>query len=257
MPSVARHGQLNEKIMTHPSCNNCPLRQTPGFNSNTVEEVDFIQRFKQRERIINPGDAILRKDESSPELFTLLSGWAFRYHMLRDGRRQILNFLLPGDFIGLQEELEGKTPHGVEALTGCTLCVFPRKGLRELYREHPGLAYDLTWICSHEELIVDENLISVGRRTALERVAMLLVHLYRRAEASGLKTENGIPLPITQQHIADALGLSLVHTNKTLRRLHAAGLHELSGGYLKLGNVGAMQRLAEYQTLPRRPRPLI
>ncbi len=238
-------------------CRNCPLRALPGFRGNTDDEIRFIQQLRHSELKIPPGTGILVQGEQSGELFTLLSGWAFRYRMLSDGRRQILNFLLPGDFIGLQEELEGKTPHGVEALTDCRLCVFPRKGLRTLYREHPGLAYDVTWICSHEELIVDENLVSVGRRTAQERMAMLLLHLYRRAEEAGMKTPDGIPLPITQQHIADALGLSLVHTNKTLKRLRDAGLHELSGGYLKLGNVGALQRLAEYQTLPRRPRPLI
>lgn len=238
-------------------CRNCPLRALPGFKNNQDDEIRFIQDLRKDERVMESGAAILTEGEQSGELFTLRSGWAFRYRMLRDGRRQILNFLLPGDFIGLQEELEGRTPHGVEALTACTLCVFPRKGLRTLYQEHPGLAYDVTWICSHEELIVDENLVSVGRRTALERTAMLLLHLYRRAEESGLASAQGIPLPINQQHIADALGLSLVHTNKTLRRLREAGLHDINGGYLKIGNMGALQRLAEYRSLPRRPRPLI
>ena len=201
-------------------CLNCPLREQHAFASNSAEELAFIQQFKHNELKVAAGKSILRENEHCKELFTLLSGWAFRYRSLSDGRRQILSCLLPGDFIGLQQEVSSGAPHGVEALTACTLCTFPRDKLWALYRQHPGLGYDLTWISANQELIVDENLVSVGRRTALERVAMLLVHLYKRAQAVGLEDAEGISLPITQQHLADALGLSLVHTNKTLRRLH-------------------------------------
>ena len=127
-----------------------------------------------------------------------------------------------------------------------------------LYREHLSLGYDITWIAAHEELIVDENLVSVGQRTALQRVAMLLVHLFKRAESVGLKTaEDTVPLPITQQHMADALGLSLVHTNKTLRRLFRGNVCEISGGYLRLKRLDSMSRIADYHGLPLRARPLI
>lgn len=239
-------------------CRRCPLRRLEAFAANTDAEIDFIQKFKSGELLL-PARTVLREEGAfANELYTLLEGWAFRYRTLTNGNRQIINFLLPGDFIGLQEKLTAHSPHGVELLTAARLCRFPTSGLFDLYREHPSLGYDVTWIAAHEELIVDENLVSVGQRTALQRIAMLLVHLYKRATAVGLKEADGtVPLPITQQHMADALGLSLVHTNKTLRRLLRTDICELKDGRLRLRNLGVIERLADYNDLPLKGRPLI
>jgi len=100
--------------------------------------------------------------------------------------------------------------------------------------------------------------VSVGRRTATERVAMLLMHLYKRLQSLGLVDERGsTPFPLTQQHIADALGLSLVHTNKTLRRLRLLGVCEIKDQRLHLPTPHALQQLADYYDRPLEPRPLI
>ncbi|MBW8364017.1 MAG: Crp/Fnr family transcriptional regulator [Rhizobium sp.] len=238
-------------------CSACPLRKTGAFSANSEAEIEFIQTIKQRQIQVRAGNGVMREGDRSGTLYTLLSGWAFRYRTLSDGRRQIFNFLLPGDFIGLQHQLGQASPHGVEALTDATLCVFPNERLWDIYRTHPGLGFDITWLSAHEELIVDENLLSVGRRSAAERIAMLLIHLYKRAESVGLAGPDGVSFPPNQQHIADALGLSLVHTNKTLKRLQAMGLYTLGNGCLKLTNPVAMARLADYYALPLRARPLI
>ncbi len=238
-------------------CQSCPLRGTSAFSSNTDTEIAFIQQFKKRQVKFEAGELIVRENETHDELYTLLSGWAFRYRTMSDGRRQIFNFLLPGDFAGLQDQLGEAAPHGIEALTDVTLCVFPRDRLWDLYRSHPALGFDLTWLCAHEELIVDENLLSVGRRSATERIAMLLIHLYKRAVSIGLGASDGVLLPLTQQHFADALGLSLVHTNKTLKRLHALGLYTFKSGKLKLTSPAAIAHLADYHAHPLRGRPLI
>lgn len=77
--------------------------------------------------------------------------------------------------------------HGIEAVTDVELCVFPRDGLWQLFRPHPGLGYDVTWLSAREEGMVDDNLLTADRRNAGERVAMLLMHLYRRLERIGLE----------------------------------------------------------------------
>ncbi|TIV42494.1 MAG: Crp/Fnr family transcriptional regulator, partial [Mesorhizobium sp.] len=88
------------------------------------------------------GATVLVEESHSDHLYTVLSGWAFRYKLLSDGRRQVLNYSMPGDLIGLQGSLMGEMQHSVEALSPMLLCVFERKALPELYRSHPGLAYD-------------------------------------------------------------------------------------------------------------------
>lgn len=238
-------------------CQNCPLRRWPAFSAARPDELVFIEQWRQGMDVFAAGQEVLIEGASSDRVFTVFEGWAFRFKTLSDGRRQILNFLLPGDFIGLQEQFADGAPHGLMALTDVRLCRFPKAGLWTLYREHPSLAYDITWLAAREENLTDEALLSVGRRTAAERIAMLLIHLYRRAERVGLADPDGVHFPVSQQHIADALGLSLVHTNKTLRKLQTMGLHTIVDGRLKLLNAKALQRLADYAVRPLPSIPLL
>ena len=160
---------------------------------------------------------VLREGSPCEQLFTLLEGWAFRYKTLEDGRRQITSFVLPGDLVGIQSSMQAEMDHSVDTLTAAVLCTFPRERVWELYKGCPSLAFDLTWLAATQEMILNENLLSIGRRNAVECAAYYLLHLYLRAEDVGLVTEGKVRFPFTQEHLADALGLSLVHTNKTLQ----------------------------------------
>ncbi|TIR55504.1 MAG: Crp/Fnr family transcriptional regulator, partial [Mesorhizobium sp.] len=155
------------------------------------------------ELAVDKGATVLVEGSHSAHLYTILSGWAFRYKLLPDGRRQILNYSMPGDLIGLQGSLMGEMQHSVEALSPMLLCVFERDQLHELYRNYPGLAYDNTWMASREERMLDENLLSIGRRSALERTAYLVAFISSRARGAGLNGKRPVQIPITQQHIAD------------------------------------------------------
>ena len=203
-------------------CEQCPLRGHSCLREFTPDELAFVKKFKIDELHVEAGASFLREGARSEHLYTVLSGWAFRYKMLDDGRRQILNFALPADMVGLQGTLMHEMEHSVEALTPLTLCVFPRSKLYDLYSRFPTLAFDITWLAAREEQLIDEHLVSLGRRTALERTAFLLLHLFVRAQDVGLTKNGAIQFPFTQQHLADALGMSLVHTNKTLKRLLAS-----------------------------------
>jgi CRP-like cAMP-binding protein len=193
------------------------------FREFASEELEFVSRFKRGELAVDAGAAILVEGAHSAHLYTVLSGWGFRYKTLEDGRRQILNYVMPGDLVGLQGTIMGEMQHSVEALSPVSLCVFERDKLMTLYNRHSSLAFDLTWIAAREERILDEHLLSIGRRSALERAAYLLAYLHQRAKTLGLFAAKDF-LPITQQHIADTLGLSIVHTNKTLKKLAQRGL---------------------------------
>jgi CRP-like cAMP-binding protein len=245
--------------MTERACKDCPLRPLPLFMAHSDDELALVQSLKKREQQLEAGATLIHEGQVDAPLFTLLSGWAFRFKTLSDGRRQILNFLLAGDFIGVQQKMGDGAAHGVVTLTDAVFCVFQRDALWAMHREQPTMGFNVTWLTAHEESVVDETLLSVGRRSAEERIATLLVLLWKRAAAlQADKGAGGVPFPLTQQHVADALGLSLVHTNKTLRKLERRGLHALVDGRLHLRDVKALVRLADvYGDGRPAPRPLV
>jgi CRP-like cAMP-binding protein len=238
-------------------CAACPLRRRPLFVPLTPEELAFMRSFKAGEVTLRRGDAILRQGERSPHLYTVLSGMATRSVLLPDGRRQVINFVFPGDFIGLQAGLMGEGRHTVEAAQTVTLCVFPRARLWDLFRDQPGRAYDLTWIAAVEEHFLGETIATLGQRDATERVAWAFVRIWRRLAAVGLATGGAVPLPFRQQDLADALGLSLVHTNKTVARLRRLGLAVWSMGRLALHDLEGLAGLAGLGPSAEETRPIL
>ncbi|HET8974495.1 MAG TPA: Crp/Fnr family transcriptional regulator [Pseudolabrys sp.] len=238
-------------------CELCPLRKRSGLREFTAEELQFVKKFKVDELRVEPGISFLREGARSDHLYTVLRGWAFRYKVLDDGRRQILNYALPADMVGLQGTLMRELQHSVEALTPLVLCVFPRSKLWDLYSRLPSLAFDITWLAAREEQLIDEHLVSLGRRTALERTAFLLLHLFSRAEEAGLVRDASIQFPFTQQHVADTLGMSLVHTNKTLKRLFLTQAVRWKDRVFEVLDRTALVKIAGSSVNQQVPRPFI
>ena len=229
----------------------------PQFRAFAPEELKFVSSFKRGEFVAEPGATILSEGAHSAQLFTLLSGWAFRFKTLEDGRRQILNYCLPGDLIGLQGSVIGAMDHSVEALSPAVLCVFQRDKLADLYKSHPGLGFDVTWLASREERMLDENLLSVGRRSALERAAYLIAFLHQRAMSVGGSEGKSLLIPISQQHVADTLGLSIVHTNKTLRKLADKKLIRWHDRACEVLDPAGLLEVADWSGFIENKRPLI
>ena len=239
-------------------CEKCPLREMQCLREFTAKELEFVSSFKSGELNVEAGTSVLLQNTNSAHLYTILSGWAFRYKTLPDGRRQILNYALPSDLIGLQGSVNDQMEHSVEALTDMKLCVFPREKLWDLYAGHPTLAFDVTWLAAHEEQMLDEALLSVGRRTALERMAYLLLTMFQRAEDVKLTKGHTIQFPFTQQHVADTLGLSLVHTNKTLQRLAATKTMRWKDRRFEILDRDRLAKIASYERPePRARRPFV
>ena len=248
---------LSSVIARRVPCEHCLLRANPHFRAFTPEELKFISNFKRGELVADAGSMILSEGAHSAQLFTLLSGWAFRYKTLEDGRRQILNYVLPGDLIGLQGSVIGEMQHSVESLSPVVLCVFQRDSLGTLFKTHPGLAFDITWLASREERMLDENLLSVGRRSAIERAAYLIACIYERAARVGLAEGRRLLIPISQQHVADTLGLSIVHTNKTLRKLSDRKLILWHDRACEVLDEPGLREVAGWDGLDEERRPLI
>lgn len=238
-------------------CDKCPLRKFDIFLPFKQDELAFMQRFKTGEMVAEAGTQLFMEGARAAQLYTVLSGMGIRYKTLEDGRRQVIGFVMPGDFVGLQAGIMEEMCHSVEASTPMRLCVFNRKRVFELFQNQPERAYALTHIAAVEEHFLGDALTTVGQRGALEKIAWSLHRFYRRAKALGLVKSEACPLPFRQQDLADALGLSLVHTNKTLAKLKAKDIVVWSAGTLSVLDETALAELSEIDVDGEARRPLI
>lgn len=226
-------------------CSLCPLRRVELFTPWPPADVAALQRLKQGESRLPADSVLIHEGQGASQVYTLLSGWAFQFRTLANGKRQILQFVLPGDLVGAQHAVIGNAWHGVRTLTDATFCALGP----ELTRDHASSTHTLgravSVLLAQDCSALEEQLVSLGQRTALERVAALFLTMFRRAAALQQdRGESGVDFPATQQHIADMLGLSLVHTNKTIRRLQRQTGCSLRHGRLAIPDLTAVSRVA-------------
>ncbi|MEQ8896810.1 MAG: Crp/Fnr family transcriptional regulator [Roseovarius sp.] len=226
------------------NCRNCWLRNRPVFLPMSEAELDFMKDFKTGELKVDPGTTLMLEGSNSPQLYTVLDGMGLRYKTLEDGERQVVSFVMPGDFIGLQAGVMDEMQHSVESTTSMMLCVFDRRSLWRLFQDHPERAYDLTWIAALEEHFLGEQLAVVGQMPAEQRLATGLLRLYDRSVALGMSKGPWMKLPYTQKDLADALGLSVVHTNKTLKALRDRGIVNWKNGDMEIRDYEGLADLA-------------
>lgn len=249
-------GSKEQEIPIIP-CINCPLQGVAGLRPLTDAQIAFMLKFKQGEIFVAKGGQMLSQGVVSPHLYTLLQGVVFRFKTLEDGRRQIVNYLFPGDMIGLQSAMDDPLAYGVEALTDARVCLFQRERFLELFAAHPRLGFDVAWLAARQEGSLDEHLTSVGRRSARERIAYLALFLFLRGQATGMSGRTYLNLSLTQAQIADTIGLSIVHTNKTLQALRKSNVIEWTSEHIGIHDLDAAVAFAKYDQPIESPRPFI
>ncbi|WP_029059268.1 Crp/Fnr family transcriptional regulator [Stappia stellulata] len=248
---------MSDDRASQTECHRCPLRKQSIFRPLDENELNFVSRFKTGELTVDPGSTILLEENKTPHLYTILDGWAFRHKSLVDGRRQILNFAFPGDLLGLQLAILSEMQHTVTALTRTTLCVFQRDKVWSIFKEYPTLAYSMTWMAAREEQMVDGHLLSIGRRNAFERLAYLIIHLYERAKVAGYAGNQTFDAPFTQEHLSDALGITPVHTNRTLKKMQMRKLISWRSERIQILDRSGLEAVAAYEPEGDGQRPLI
>lgn len=242
--------------MTRP-CTNCPLNSTPGFKTLSPTELTYIQRFKSGEMSVKGGTIILEEGQPNPRMYTVLTGMGLRYKTLETGKRQVLNMVFPGDLLGLQGNILGDMGHSIEATTDMTLCVFDRSALMEFYRNNTERALDLTWLVAKEERFLGEALAAVGQRSAMESMTWAFLKIFQRGQLGGMVKDGRMRFPYRQLDLADALGLSLVHTNKTLAKLRGAKLLDWQDGILSIPDPEALATFAQIDMPDSALRPFV
>ncbi|MBB3956637.1 Crp/Fnr family transcriptional regulator [Novosphingobium sediminicola] len=178
--------------------------------------------FRLREAVA--GQVIVEEGEHSHSCIGLLSGFTYRHRTLRNGARQIISVHVPGDFPDLQSGLLGVAIHTLQMLTPGRLALFQADELQRLVSERPAIRNALWRETLIDTSISGEWVANVGRRDARGRIAHLLCEFAMRLRAAGLLEGDSYELPMTQEQMADATGLTPVHVNRTLQEMRRAGL---------------------------------
>jgi CRP-like cAMP-binding protein len=177
------------------------------------------------------------------------SGFASRYKLLRNGKRHILNLILPGDVIGLPGSFLDKACYSVIAVSEMKLQVCSINEYVRLCYRRPQFGLALSWLAVQEAITCAEHGINTGRRTPPERLAHFLLEIYSRLEAVGLASKDSFDLPFSQEVMSDVLGLSVPHLNRTLAKLRSDGLLEVTGRRIRLVDTKALEMLSHFQAL--------
>jgi CRP-like cAMP-binding protein len=208
------------------------------------EEVGVLDALCANQERFNAGVNLADEGDPARLAFIITRGLACRYRLLADGRRQILAFLIPGDFCDLYGFLFRAMDHSIATIAATRLATISRDKVIELGARYPRIGAAFWWSAMQEAAMMRERVVSLGRRNARARVAYLLCELIWRQRAVGLTEDHAMRLPLTQVDIADTLGLTAVHVNRVLQGFRREGLITLVRRRLQLHNVDALQNLA-------------
>ncbi|NBD30835.1 Crp/Fnr family transcriptional regulator [Roseovarius salinarum] len=229
------------------SAEQSPLtRKLAAFVALTEAELAVLERLHQRRRSFVAGRDMVHQGQSAQAAYILSAGWVSSYKIQADGTRQIVDFQIPGDFLGLRSVLLRTSDHSFEPIVDIEAAEVLTSDLLEAFAQMPRLATAILWAASRDEAMVVEHLVGIGRRDALARMAHYLLELGSRLALVGLGRKDGFDCPLTQYHLADALGLSAIHVNRVLRQLREAGLVTFRDGRVTFDDYGRLVGLAEF-----------
>ena len=210
------------------------------------EDLDALEGLPWTRKQFQRGAYMAREGEPTTICTVLLQGLAFRQKILSDGSRQIISFHIPGEFLDIQNCLLEVADHNVQSLTRSLVGVVPKDALLAVMNARPGVRRAV-WLDSLlDASVFREWVVNVGRRDATQRIAHLLCELSLRLKAAGLEEGPTFDFPITQEQLADATGLTSVHTNRTLQRLRKDGLIALSTSKLTILDWDALAEAGDF-----------
>ncbi len=208
---------------------------------------DSIRVLCQDDVEFQRGGVVIEADADYDRVFLVREGWALRYKLLPSGDRQIINFALPGDFLCFNAAIFRRSDHFVAAKTHLRVFGVDIVAFRQMLANQPSMALTLAWANAHEEAMLAERIASLGRRSARQRMAHLFCELWRRLELLDMATADGFPLPVTQEDLGDTLGLTVVHVNRTLRRLCLDGLVAREHGRMRVIDKRRLEQVAGFE----------
>lgn len=225
---------------------NAFVEKLKGFGPLPDDDVKRLSDASRNGRKYPAGHDLIREGDTPGPVFVVLKGWAFRYKILPGGSRQIISFLMPGDFCDMHVAVLSEMDHSIATLTEATIVTIPRDQIEALVEVRPNLVKAFWWTQLVDEGVLRATIVSMGRRTSLERVAHLLCELCFRMRNIGIVTNEHCEMPFSQIVLADAVGLTPVHVNRVVGKLKRAGALEVLGGTLIVASLSRMAEIAGF-----------
>lgn len=225
------------------------VRRWSKHSDLTADDRDAILALPFTRKSFGKDAYVVREGQQATECTLLLKGFAYRQKLLRDGGRQIISFHIPTEFVDLQNGILGVADHNVLSVNRCEMALVPRSAMMDLIMERPALRLAV-WIDTLVDAsIFREWVVNVGRRSSRSRLAHLLCELALRLEWIGAEKQGVFDFPLTQEQLADATGLTAVHTNRTLQSLRREGLIQLTSGNLQVLDWARLREAADFDEL--------
>jgi CRP-like cAMP-binding protein len=245
------HRALNGSSNTIPDrwCLHPFVTRLEGYIGLTHDDLASLWRLIEVELTVKKRRDLVVDGYEYRKLCFVEEGFAARYKLLHNGKRQIVNFVLPGDVVGLPGSFMEKAPYSVIALTDMKLQICSIDAYIQLCYRRPQFGLALSWLAVYEAITCAEHLINIGRRTPAERLAHLLLEIYSRLTMAGRASQSRFDLPFSQEVMSDALSLSVPHLNRTLAKLRADGLIKVNGRCVEFADLEALEMLGQFQSL--------
>jgi len=222
------------------------LEQYTRFTPEERERLDQLLTYPTK--TYSRGKDIIRAGEKVDEIHLVLTGLAARSKTLRSGDRQFMALLVPGDLCDVEVFVLEGMDHDITAMTETTCVLIPAKVIEGMLTESTRLTRALWWSTMTDSAVLREWIVDHGSRDSIERLAHLMCEMLIRYRIIGETTDDSFPFPLTQEEVADALGMTPVHVNRMLQQLRAQGLVELRGKTLTVLDTKGLQRIAQYDS---------
>ena len=222
---------------------NALTRKLESYEPLSPEDRHALDALVPKVRQVGARVDLIREGDEPENVLLILDGFACRYKVLPDGQRQIMAYLVPGDFCDLNVFILDQMDHNIGTISQCQVVDIPRKAIDEISTRHPSVTRAFLWCALVDGAVLREWLVNMGVRPPNQRIAHLFCELHSRLEVVGRVADDSYAFPFTQTEIAETMGLSNVHVNRTIRELKALNLIRIKGRVLTILDV---ERLKDY-----------
>ncbi|MFS4438007.1 Crp/Fnr family transcriptional regulator [Paracoccaceae bacterium GXU_MW_L88] len=210
------------------------------------DETTQLRKLQENGRLCTSGCDLVTEGDKDAKAFILISGWAYSYKILPDGARQIVDFHVPGDFLGLRNLAIRYADYSIAPICEAHVGELRRQDMTKLMLANPKIATAVLWSAARDEAVLCEHLTSVGRRQAVTRTAHIMLELWERLRRVGQASDDGFHCPLTQTILSDALGLTSIHLNRCLRKLREMKLLTFKEGRVHFEDLPALISFANF-----------